>query len=135
MINSRNLSRKLKFLSNLTSKSCSLREDIFAFNIIYRPFVLIQEIFHAHLVRESRSMLSCRVSPKHYHISNNVKVTAEWNKPKILKYNAAHEVCVLDIKSTNTQSEYLNLFDFQQQRLRERTSMLRYTYIVYLAVA
>jgi len=42
---------------------------------------------------------------------------------------------VLDIKSANTQSEYLNLFDFQQQRLRERTSMLRYTYIVYLAVA
>ena len=41
---------------------------------------------------------------------------------------------MLDIKSTNTQSEYLNLFDFQQQRLRERTSILRYTYIVYLAV-
>jgi len=80
-------------------------------------------------------MLSCRVSPKHYHISNNVKVTAEWNKPKILKYNAAHDISVLDIKSANTQSEYLNLFDFQQQRLRERTSMLRYTYIVYLAVA
>jgi len=31
---------------------------------------------------------------------------------------------------TNTQSEYLKLFDFQQQRLRERTSVLSYKYIV-----
>jgi len=37
-------------------------------------------------------------------------------------------------KGTNTQSEYLNVLDFQQKRLRERTSLLGYTYIVSIAV-
>jgi len=37
-------------------------------------------------------------------------------------------------KGTNPQSEYLRLFDFQQQLLRERTSILRYTYIMSIAV-
>jgi len=37
-------------------------------------------------------------------------------------------------KGTNTSSEYLKLFDFQQQkRLLERTSMLRFTYFVSIA--
>jgi len=37
------------------------------------------------------------------------------------------------LKATNTHSEYVILFDFPlQQRLQERTSMLRSTYIAYL---
>jgi hypothetical protein len=39
-------------------------------------------------------------------------------------------------KGTNTQSEYLKQFDFQQQqqRLRERRSMVRCMYIASIAV-
>ena len=38
-------------------------------------------------------------------------------------------------KVTNTNSEYLKLIEFQQkQQLCKRTSMICYTYIVYLVV-
>jgi len=56
------------------------------------------------------------------------KNIVEWGRPQ-MTIRRMHIVCFLP-KATNTHSQYVTLIAFPpQQRLHERASILRYTYI------
>jgi len=118
----------------VTSKSRNLREGIFEFIIILLYIVSYKKYFKHTLYgnEEVCILFKCFRKISLFQIMEKI---LQYETSHRRKYNTAHELVCWISNVTNTQSEYLKLFDFQQQQpLRESTSMLSYKYIVYLVL-
>ena len=126
-----NLSRKFNFHWNLWRKTGTLHEDLCTFMVIYRWIILRMRNVSDKVVEKIETHILCSITffRKSCHLWDNVE-----------KYGRARQATDDNIirrmrfacwitKSTDTRPEYIILIAFpRQQWLRQRASILRYTY-------
>ena len=130
-----NLSRKFKFHYNLTTITGTLHEDRYTFLIICRSVLLRMRNVSDKSCRENQNT--------HFMLSNVLSKIMSFMR-KCGKYsrtgqatddNTVHAHCMLEIKTTNTHSEYVILYVFPlQQWWHERSSMSLYSYFAWFVL-
>jgi hypothetical protein len=130
-----NLSRKLKFHSNLTRQMCTLHEDLRISMTVSRWILLRMRNFSDKVVAKMKTHILCSITflLKFCRLWDNVE---KYGKARnATDYNIIRRMrfsCWIT-KATNTHSDYVTLIAFpRQQWFRERGPILRYTYIASL---
>jgi hypothetical protein len=130
-----NLSRKFKFLLNLTGKTGTLHEDRSKNMIISRSFLISMRNVSDKGCRENQNtrFIFGNVFRKSLPCMRVWKSIVEPRRPQMTIW-LTRIACWIP-KATNTLSQYIVLIAFpRQQRLHERALMLRCTFIACLVV-
>jgi len=132
-----NLSRKFKFLLISDENNGHLwRENMCTFMAVSRWILLGMRCFRQKLYRKLKHILcSITFSRKPCRLWDNVEeqCSADQTTEDDIIGRMRFALCIT--KATDTRSECVTLIVFpRQQRLRERASMLRYTYISRLVI-
>jgi len=117
------------FHKNLTRIRCTLCEDYWTFFVIFRSFLLIMRNISEKAVEEIKIhfvLITCFENRAFYEIM--WKNIVQRTRRQIIIWRM--RIACWMTKATNTHSEYVILIAVPlQQRLHERASVLRYTYI------